>query len=217
MALQRIAASRNLLSISRQSLFPSIGLCRSSSTFAQLQITPEEQLQQKDKAHQIAKDAGYPPALFADIPVAWGSQDAYQHVNNVAFIRYFETGRLKAFESIAGELSEQEFTDFYHGKGIGPILKSISAKYKRPGKKYGQSLYIADLIVTYPDTLTVAHKVILPKDAKDRFTLKAICISHRQGAITTESETVIVTYDYRKLKKADMPDSLLQAVKKKMV
>jgi Thioesterase-like superfamily len=39
--------------------------------------------------------------LFRDFPgivtqaVLWGEMDSYQHVNNVAYFRYFENGRLE--------------------------------------------------------------------------------------------------------------------------
>ncbi|MFW9964518.1 MAG: acyl-CoA thioesterase, partial [Candidatus Sifarchaeia archaeon] len=28
-----------------------------------------------------------------DIPIAWGDMDAFRHVNNTLFFRYFETAR----------------------------------------------------------------------------------------------------------------------------
>ena len=34
----------------------------------------------------------YPVVI--EIPVAWGDMDAFQHVNNVAYFRYFESARI---------------------------------------------------------------------------------------------------------------------------
>ncbi|MCB0148997.1 MAG: acyl-CoA thioesterase, partial [Caldilineaceae bacterium] len=40
--------------------------------------------------------AGYPVVI--EIPVAWGEMDAFQHVNNIVYFRYFESGRIAYFE-----------------------------------------------------------------------------------------------------------------------
>ena len=38
---------------------------------------------------------GYP--VTVEIPVAWGDMDAYGHVNNTMYFRYFETARIAYF------------------------------------------------------------------------------------------------------------------------
>ena len=35
--------------------------------------------------------------VVVEIPVEWGDQDAYQHVNNTVSLRWFETARLTYF------------------------------------------------------------------------------------------------------------------------
>ena len=42
--------------------------------------------------------AGYP--LVIDWPVQWGDQDAFGHVNNTIYFRWFETVRIEYFERI---------------------------------------------------------------------------------------------------------------------
>ena len=40
----------------------------------------------------------YPVVI--EIPVAWGDMDAFQHVNNVTYFKYFESARIAYFEKI---------------------------------------------------------------------------------------------------------------------
>ncbi|MFO7632899.1 MAG: acyl-CoA thioesterase [Caldilinea sp.] len=40
--------------------------------------------------------AGFP--VIVEISVAWGEMDAFQHVNNIVYFRYFESGRIAYFE-----------------------------------------------------------------------------------------------------------------------
>ncbi|MFW9798525.1 MAG: acyl-CoA thioesterase, partial [Candidatus Thorarchaeota archaeon] len=67
-----------------------------------------------------------------EIPIVWGDMDAFKHVNNTKFFRYFETARIKYFEK-AGFIESME------KDSIGPILASISAKFIKP--------------LFYPDTI----------------------------------------------------------------
>ena len=38
--------------------------------------------------------------MQVEIVVAWGDMDAYGHVNNAVFLRWFETARIKWFELV---------------------------------------------------------------------------------------------------------------------
>ena len=38
----------------------------------------------------------YPVVI--EIPVAWGEMDAFQHLNNIVYFRYFESARIAYFE-----------------------------------------------------------------------------------------------------------------------
>ncbi len=127
------------------------------------------------------------PAI-SEIPVAWGDMDAFKHVNNVNYIKYFESSRIKYFELI-DYLSLIEL-------GIGPILASISCKYKAP--------------VTYPDTLLVGCKV--SKLSEDRFINKYIIYSKKLNIITTEGDGVIVSYNYNENKKIPFPEKIINNI-----
>jgi acyl-CoA thioester hydrolase len=130
---------------------------------------------------------GYPVVI--EIPVAWGEMDAYQHVNNVAYFRYFESARIVYSEKL-GLHNLKERT------GIGPILGSASCRYKIP--------------LTYPDTISVGAKTTEMEE--DRFTMKYAVVSHKHRKIAAEGDGVIVMYNYTEGKKTVIPEELRKKV-----
>ena len=117
-----------------------------------------------------------------DIPIAWGDMDAFNHVNNTKFFRYFETARIKYFEK-AG------FIETMEKDSIGPILASISAKFIKP--------------LFYPDTTTVGTRVTSIEPTQ--FVMEYILESKSQG-ISAIGESKIVVYDYKSSERTTLPD-----------
>lgn len=130
---------------------------------------------------------GYPVVI--QIPVWWGEMDAFQHVNNVVYFRYFESARIAYLER-AGFLELRQRT------GIGPILASASTRFRRP--------------LTYPDTVSVGVRVA--SLGEDRLTMAYRLVSHKLGEVAAEGEGVLVAYDYRALKKATLPDEIRERI-----
>lgn len=124
-----------------------------------------------------------------EIPVAWGEMDSFQHVNNVAYFRYFESVRILYSEKL-GLHKEKDET------GIGPILGSTSCKYRLP--------------LTYPDTVSVGTKIT--DIAADRFTMKYVIVSHKHQKIAAEGDGVVVMYDYRAGKKTAIPEEMRKRI-----
>ena len=83
--------------------------------------------------------------------VVWGDMDSYRHVNNVVYFRYFENTRVEYFRRIG-------WWDYLKETGIGPIVGSTQARFRRP--------------VKYPDTLRAGTKVI--SFGTDRFTIRQV-------------------------------------------
>ena len=130
---------------------------------------------------------GY-PGIF-EIRVAWGEMDAFQHINNVAYFRYFESARIDYFQRIS-------YMQHVQNEGIGPILASISCTYKVP--------------LTFPDLITVGTRVTRMED--DRFVIRHVIYSSRLDKITTQSESLIVSYDYQNNCKISVPESLRKMI-----
>lgn len=124
------------------------------------------------------------PVLFP-ICTAWGEMDAFQHINNVVYFRYFESARI-AYGQVSGML------DWKESEGIGPIVAASSCRYKRP--------------VVFPDTLIVGVRV--DRMELDRMWQHYRIFSSAQNAITTEGECEIVMFNYRSGKKVAIPDVL---------
>ncbi len=127
--------------------------------------------------------------VLIEIPVAWGDMDAFQHVNNVAYFRYFESARILYAEELGLHRMKDE-------TGIGPILGSTSCKYRLP--------------LTYPDTVSVGAKIT--DIAEDRFTMKYVVVSHKHQKIAAEGDGVIVMYNYREGKKTAIPEKIREQI-----
>jgi len=125
----------------------------------------------------------YPVVI--EIPVAWGDMDAFQHVNNIMYFRYFESARIAYFEKL-------KFQDHMTQTGIGPILANTQCKFKIP--------------LTYPDRVSVGAKVDLI-DA-DRFLMKYAVVSHQHRNIAASGEGMLVSFNYRENRKAPIPDEI---------
>jgi acyl-CoA thioester hydrolase len=120
--------------------------------------------------------------IKVDIPIAWGDMDAFKHVNNTRFFRYFEIARIKYFEK-AGFLETME------KNSIGPILASISAKFIKP--------------LFYPDTVTVGSRVTSIEPTQ--FMMEYIIESKSKG-IAALGESKMVVYDYKSSQRTTLPD-----------
>lgn len=130
---------------------------------------------------------GFP--VVTEIPVAWGEMDALNHVNNAVYFRYFETARLDYFSHIH-LMEDMAVTN------IGPVLGDTYCRYKLP--------------VTYPDTLLVGSRITDVKD--DRFTMEYQIVSKKLKKVTTIGHATIVMFNFGTNKKANLSETLLQAI-----
>lgn len=124
------------------------------------------------------------------IPVAWGEMDAFQHVNNVAYFRYFETARIAYFKALG--LLETMKAD-----GIGPILAETRCRYRIP--------------LTYPDTVTVGARVSAL--GADRFLMDYRAVSANHGKIAAEGDGALVSFDFAAGRKVPMPGDLVGRIR----
>lgn len=120
--------------------------------------------------------------VVIEIPVAWGDMDAFGHVNNTVFFRYFESARIAYLERL-------EFRGADGGPGIGPILASTQCRFRRP--------------LAYPDTVLVGARVAQLGD--DRFTHEYRLVSQALKEIAAEGTGIVVAYDYSARTKCAIP------------
>jgi acyl-CoA thioester hydrolase len=128
--------------------------------------------------------------VTVELPVQWGDMDSFGHVNNVVYLRWFESARIAYFER-AGIL-ERMATE-----RVGPILARQTIDYRLP--------------LQYPDSLRVATTVI--KLGKTSFTMGLRMRSRAQGrAIAAEGESVVVMMDYRAGRKVQLWEELRRRI-----
>ncbi len=128
--------------------------------------------------------------VIIDIAIHWGDMDAFQHVNNVMYFRYFESARIAYMEST--KIMEEMKT-----KMLGPILASTECRYKRP--------------VIFPDTLKVGCRTSALRE--NDFHHEYAIYSTQQDAITTTGSARIVMVDYKTHQKVPVSDTIISALK----
>jgi acyl-CoA thioester hydrolase len=127
--------------------------------------------------------ASYP--IVVELPVSWGDMDAFGHLNNTVYFRYFESARIAFLEAIG-------FADGGPGGGIGAILASTHCRFRRP--------------LLYPDSVRVGTRATDVGD--DRFGMEYVVVSTALGEVAAEGGAVVVAYDYDVRRKAPLPDAV---------
>lgn len=137
-----------------------------------------------------------------DFPVNWGDMDVFAHVNNVKYLKWFESARVNMFNKLAEDYKGNvELEKFMSSEGVGPIIRSVNLAWRYP--------------IKFPDTVTVLHKV--DRIESDRFFLKGIVISHEAQKVAARIEECVVTVDYRKGGvKAEIPQPVRNALEDRM-
>lgn len=123
--------------------------------------------------------------VIIETPIAWGQMDAFQHLNNTTYFRFFESGRIAYFERL-------NFLKYMEETGVGPILASTSCRFKIP--------------LTYPDTVSIGTRVSEMQD--DRFTMEYFVVSHSHQKVAAEGSGLIVCFNYKENKKTPIPAEL---------
>ncbi len=123
------------------------------------------------------------------LPVQWGDMDAFGHVNNTVYFKYFETARLAYFNQV-GVMEDMQ------AEQLGPILAETSAQFKRA--------------LVFPDQIIAGANVI--ENQTYGFLMQYGVYSKQQDTVTTLGTGRIVMVDYNSGKKVKPTDKLLQAI-----
>lgn len=128
------------------------------------------------------------PIIVDDI-VRWGDMDAFGHVNNTVYFRYFEQARIGYFEHIDVMAYMQEHA-------IGPILAETRCRFKAPLKS--------------PDTIKIGAKVA--EYSEHKVLMQYAVWSNNLQRVVAEGDGLIVFVDYHKHKKVTAPDDILAKI-----
>ncbi|MFI5459118.1 MAG: acyl-CoA thioesterase [Isosphaerales bacterium] len=123
------------------------------------------------------------------IPVQWGDQDAFGHVNNTVPFRWFESARIAYSRRIG-------LFDLFQAERIGPILAATSCNYRRQ--------------VTFPDTVQVGIRVV--RIGRSSLGMEQSVVSLDQGAVVAEGASTTVVFDYRANQSRPIPASIRSAI-----
>jgi len=132
---------------------------------------------------ELLKD--YPIQLIENL--SWSDMDAYDHINNAVFFRYFENARMLCFEQIGMNAYMQEHK-------LGPILATTQASYKAP--------------LVYPDSISIGIKIGQIDEKK--FLTEYAIYSHNTKAIACYGSGLVVYYDYNLNQSCAIPDEIRQ-------
>ncbi len=127
-------------------------------------------------------------STYLELPVQWGDMDAFGHINNVMYLRYFETARIRYFERMHGFQ--------YFAETVKPVIVSISGEYKRA--------------VVFPDTLKIY--VGVSKLGNASMTMRCQMFSSQQQTLAFEGEAVLVMVDLAAQRPQRLSDEMRQFV-----
>ena len=124
---------------------------------------------------------------WLSIPIRWGDMDAMQHVNNVQFFRYLESGRIAYFSDVLPASCEP---DKY------TVLADLQCTFR-------QQLY-------YPGTVDVGTRV----HRLGTSSIHLDCVIVRQGDAlpAATARAVIVWYDFAASRSIPLPENVRQAL-----
>ena len=114
---------------------------------------------------------GFP--VWITLPIQWGDQDAFRHVNNTVYLRWFESARIAYGSQI--DLAESG-----EGKKVAPILAAIACNYRRQLK--------------FPDTVHVGARIT--RLGRSSLTMEHCIISESLRAVAAEGDSTLVAFDY---------------------
>ena len=140
--------------------------------------------------HNAPAELARHPVVVA-LPLQWGDQDAFGHVNGVVYFRWFETARVEY-------LNQCGLSHLMTDDGLGPILAAIKCDYRRQLK--------------YPDTILVSASI--SEIGKSSMKMRHLIYSQGQQAIMAEGESTVVMFDYARQRPTRVPDDVRQRIER---
>ncbi len=122
------------------------------------------------------------------LPVQWGEQDLFGHVNNVVYFRWLESARVDLLAACPSSVSLTT-------EGLGPILASITCDYRRQ--------------LRFPDEVWVGSRV--GKLGNSSVELEHVVVSRQQQQVVATARCVVVVFNYQLQRPTRIPEDLRQA------
>ena len=122
-----------------------------------------------------------------DIDVKWGELDMLGHLNNVVFIRYFESSRIHV-------MMQSGIWDLFAKQGLSVVLAKIDCNFLAPVHFPDKIQAQCALVSVGNSSIVVEHQLISKKTNQ--------LVAHGQG--------VMVCFDFKKQTSAQIPAELKQ-------
>lgn len=136
--------------------------------------------------------------IHTNISVQWGEMDAFNHVNNVMYIRWCETARIELFREIWGDKGIN-MKEILEGNGVGPILANFNINYRLP--------------LTYPDEVIIHTQV--SQIGNTSFKLKQALFSKKLvNTLVADATSVVVMVNYKTGSKFSLNQKIKSALEK---
>lgn len=130
-------------------------------------------------------------ALTQAQDVIWRDMDAFEHINNAVYFRYFEDIRIAFFD----EIGVMAYKD---GHGIGPILASTQCQFLAP--------------LSYPDHIHIGVRIDEPEGK--RLPMHYEVYSEKLARVVARGEGLVIFYDYNSNCSTAIPDELKHGMNK---
>ncbi|MDY6957029.1 MAG: thioesterase family protein [Pseudomonadota bacterium] len=121
--------------------------------------------------------------------VRWGDMDAYGHVNNVNFLRYFESGRVA--------YAQEAYDRPVGANGENVILADTQCSFKRQ--------------LHYPGDITILSRTF--RVGRTSMTMEQIIVQG-EGELVATSRSVMVWFDFKSQRPVPVPDSLKSCLRR---
>ncbi len=128
-------------------------------------------------------------AVQIELPIQWGDMDAFNHVNNAMYFRYFESARIAYFEKLG-------VMEIGSKNNIAPILAETNCRYKLP--------------LNYPDTILVGARII--ENHSYGFMMEYAVYSYQHKKISSIGTGRIVMLNYATHEKVKVDSELLSKI-----
>ena len=121
--------------------------------------------------------------VTVSVPIQWGDQDMFGHVNNIHFLKWFESARVEYLLQCGARLSQS---------GVGPILAAIQCDYIQQ--------------IRFPDTIVVGATV--QKLGNSSLVIHHELWSIEQERLAARGDSTIVMFDYVQQQSVRIPDEI---------
>lgn len=122
---------------------------------------------------------------ITSLPVQWGDQDAFGHVNNVVYFRWLESARIDLLDRFPSAVR-------MNNTGLGPILASMHCDYRRQ--------------LHFPDVVHIGSRIT--RVGRSSLDVGHAIFSERLHAVAAEATSILVIFDYQANRPVRIPDAL---------